>query len=262
LSPARLVGHARSRGITALALTDHDTLDGIAEARDEGLRVGVELVPGIELSTQVDGVEVHVLGLFVDPDDAGLRGLCDGLRARRLDRVERICERLRDLGMAVTSQDVRAGAGPGTVGRPHVARALVERGYVRNVGEAFDRFLATGRPAYVVAHDLTTAGAIEAIRSAGGVAALAHPGTIRNDALVTRLATEGLDAIEAHHAEHDAAATDRYRRIATDRGLGITGGSDYHGSGVSSHHPIGGCVLPWDDYLDLRERHRRRVGGR
>lgn len=219
----------------------------------------MDVIPGIELSAQKEGVEVHILGLFVEPKAEPLLALCAELLTRRHERITRICARLRSMGIDLSPRAIIESAGAGTVGRPHVARALVSRGHVRDIREAFDRYLGAGRPGYVLAHDLEPEDAVARIHAAGGLASLAHPGTIGDEALVERLGRDaGLDALEAHHPDHDDLRTARFRRIASRLGLGISGGSDFHGPGSGSQTPMGRSVLPEADFRELKERLDRR----
>jgi hypothetical protein len=201
---------------------------------------------------------VHVLGLFIDAACPTLVRLVERLRDDRQQRLETICAKLRALGLPLAPAEVVPDGKHGTIGRPHVARALVAKGLVRGYAEAFDRYLATDRPAYVRAHDLEPAEAIETIHGAGGIASLAHPATLRNDSLVERIAALGIDALEAFHGDHDTEASARYRQIADRLGLGVTGGSDFHGPRAEYHRGLGETSLPWADFVQLEARCARR----
>jgi len=238
LSPTELVRRAQENRVTGFALTDHDTVDGIAEARAEGERLGIEVIAGIELSVNEDGGKrtMHVLGLGIDDRHAPLRAKLVELLGARVGRAERIVSHLQANGVQITLADIESQAGGGALGRPHVARALVACGAVRNVDEAFTRWLRRGRPAYEPNAALSARDAIALVHGAGGVAVLAHPplsGGVDSPggvaAYVERLVPLGLDGIEVWHPSHKATVCRRLRRIAATHGLLETGGSDFHG---------------------------------
>lgn len=254
-SPAGLVAEAARRGLRVLALTDHDTVAGVAAATAAAEAVGIELVPGVELSTGGrDGEgEIHLLGYFVDPDDPALLTTLATYAAQRLVRMERIAERLAAAGVPVAPEHVVRLAGAGTVGRPHVARALVELGHVPDVGAAFDRYLSAGRPGFVPRLRVEPAVGIAAIRAAGGVAVLAHPlGTGDPEATVARLVPAGLGGLEVYYGEYDGATHRRLRALADDWRLIPTGGSDYHGPGFKPGRDLGGPPVPPESVERLR----------
>ena len=229
LAPAALVRRAAERGVKQLALTDHDTTAGLGEAHETGAECGVEIVDGIEVSAW-HGQEVHILGYFVRRDDARLSEVVERQRINRLDRVQRIAERLARLGMTIDVDAVLASA-HGNVGRPHIARALVDAGHVPSFDAAFDRLLGKGAAAYVPASRLTASHAVRVIHEAGGAAVLAHPGVEKIDADLTALVDAGLDGIEVHHPAHDAGTTAKYLSMTRRMGLVATGGSDFHRPG-------------------------------
>lgn len=245
LGPAALVRHARDRGVRQLAITDHDTVAGLAAATAEAARLGgIEVVPGVELSSTADGREVHVLGYFVDPADPVFLARLAELAAGRRTRVERMAARLAALGVPVTAERVFALAGPGTVGRPHVARALVEAGHVASVSEAFDRVLAAGRPGYVPREPLAPEAAVALVLAAGGVPVLAHPlGTGDPAGVVARLVGVGLRGMEVEYGEYPPEARAELRAIADRHGLIPTGGSDFHGPALRPGRDLGGPAV-------------------
>lgn len=264
-TPRELVARAAAVGLRTLGLTDHDTLAGCAEALAACAESGLQFVPGIEVTTVMGRAEmpkdVHVLGYFVDTDDAGFVAFLAEQRERRLDRVREMVERLALLGIVL---DLDAILGPGlrdtgkAAGRPWIARALVEGGYVANAGEAFDRWLGRGCPAYVPRVGPTPADAFTRIHAAGGLVSLAHPGLTAIDAQIPELVAVGLDAIEVYHSKHDGVATQRYLAMADEFGLLVTGGSDFHGE--SSHGPSapGSVVLPPEAFQRLQSRANAR----
>ncbi len=236
LAPAELVQQARLAGLSAVGITDHDTMAGLAEAAEAGQRWGITVVPGVELSTDATGREVHILGYHCRPDAEPLTSLLAAMRIQRRQRVERIVAALERAGIALTIEDVLAMAPPGaggpeSLGRPHVARALVYRGYAATVSEAFERFLASGRPGYVPRSKLHPVEAVRHIRAAGGVAVLAHPGLMGDDSILPQLLAAGLQGLEVWYPDHTPEQTERYLRLARDLHLIATGGSDYHGRG-------------------------------
>jgi predicted metal-dependent phosphoesterase TrpH len=239
LTPTELARRAHEQRVTGFALTDHDTVDGVAEARAEGERLGVEVIAGVELSVNEDqgARAMHVLGLGIDPDHSPLRARLAGLREARLSRGARIVSHLQKAGIAISLEDVARHSAGGALGRPHVARALVDLGVVPDVEEAFARWLRRGRPAYEPNAELSAREAIELVHDAGGAAVLAHPplsagvdspgGLV---AFVERLVPLGLDGLEVWHPSHKSTATRRLRRLAAAHGLVETGGSDFHGA--------------------------------
>ena len=228
LSPAELVDLARERGLATLAITDHDTVEGIAPAR-EAAQDSLELIPGIEISTSEQGVDLHVLGYFVDPSEPAFLERLRGFREERRARVRTIVARLAEQGAPIDADEVFAEAGPGVVGRPHVAARLVAAGHVESTEEAFQRFLSPRGTAYVPRPAFTPTEAITLIRSAGGVAVLAHPALAVSEVAVERLVGAGLAGVEVWHPQHGLATRARWRRLAHRLGLVESGGSDFHG---------------------------------
>jgi predicted metal-dependent phosphoesterase TrpH len=240
---------AAAAGLKAVALTDHDTTEGWGEFGDAARASGVQAIPGIEVSATL-GREVHILGLFIDPNDAALRAYAVSRREARAARVRRICTRLRELGVRVEADTIVATAG-GNAGRPHVARALVAAGHASSVAQAFQKWLGDGRPAYVDYERISAVDAIAMIRRAGGVASLAHPGLTDVDARIPDLVGAGLGAIEAYHADHSGAAAERYSRLAAKLGVPVSGGSDRHGDETPGRHMFGRAGLTIEDFRRL-----------
>lgn len=238
--PARVVEMAAGAGLKAIALTDHDTVEGIAEALDAA-PTGLLVIPGVELSSDYRGREIHLLAYFVDPDDASLRSALRRYREDRATRAERMVARLNQLGIPATMDEVHAAAGAGgareraSVGRPHIADVLVRRGAVRDIDDAFARYLGRGRPAYVARSSISVPDAIRLVRAAGGALVVAHPGLNLAEGDVEALVSEGLDGIEVLHPKHAEDQRRRLEAIARRAGVIITGGSDYHGPGRNRH---------------------------
>jgi len=228
-SPAGLVAQAVAAGLAAVALTDHDTIDGVSAARAAGAASGVEVIPGIELSANDGDQEVHLLGLHLT-DVGPIASMLDELRGARHRRADAIVGVLRSVGVPVTLDAVLAEAGTGAVGRPHVARALIAGGWVRDQREAFDRYLGAGRPANVAKQRLSIADAIDMVHRAGGVAVFAHPGRDGSRARLEALQALGLDGVEVRHPSHSAEDVARLGALADHLGLVPSGGSDWHGA--------------------------------
>jgi predicted metal-dependent phosphoesterase TrpH len=253
LSPDEVVKAAASLGLGIIALTDHDTLAGVKTAQEVGHALGVEVIGGVELNTEWFGREVHVLGYFLQPGKGEIEKTLVELRVARLERAKRMVERLQGLGIAINWDDVRKQAGTGSVGRPHVALALKERGYVSSVQEAFFLYLNRGRPAYVPRRRLSPPEAIELIHRSGGVAVLAHPGVIADPFLIAELLKFHFRGVEVFHPDNDFRVAQAVLNEARERKLAITGGSDFHGPDQPTKR-LGACVVR--DYLvkDLRNR--------
>lgn len=230
LAPPALVRRAHAAGITTLAVTDHDTFAGLAEAGAEAARLGMTFVPGVELSTDATGQEVHILGYFCRTGEGPLVDLLGEMRAARGLRIEEIVSRLRNAGVPLALERVLAIAGDGAAGRAHVGRALVEAGCAASVSEAFERYLVPGRPGYVPRRKLHPADAVRVVVDAGGVAVLAHPGLIGGDGIIPELVAAGLRGIEAHYPAHEPVQVRDYLALADRLGLIATGGSDFHGA--------------------------------
>jgi predicted metal-dependent phosphoesterase TrpH len=255
LAPAALVAAAQSAGLIVLGITDHDTTAGYLDARDVAARAGLTLVAGLEISAVADGRDVHMLGYFVDPVSVVLTDFLQRQRADRIRRVTEMADRLAGLGYPIDSAPIIEAAARGrSVGRPQIAMALRARGHVASHGEAFERFLEHGRPAYVPRLGATPHEVIEIVHAAGGIAGLAHPGITGRDDLLAPLVDAGLDAIEVCHSDHDASTEARYRRAAADLGVLVCGGSDFHGDNGHRSAALGVVTLPLVDYERLRDR--------
>jgi 3',5'-nucleoside bisphosphate phosphatase len=241
-TPADVVQSAKNAGLSAIALTDHDSVSGLAEAQGAGAALGVRIVNGVELSAVEGNAETHLLGLHLR-DTAGMEHSLQSLREMRERRALQIVEKLIALGVKITYADVLAQAGTGAVGRPHVARALVEDGWATDVRDAFDRYLGAGRPAYIAKEQLDMRDAIAMIHAAGGLAVLAHPGSGGTRERLTALAAIGLDGVEVKHPSHSPGDTTRLRTLCEQLGLVVSGGSDWHGAAEGSR-TIGMMQVP------------------
>lgn len=244
LAPADLVRKAHAAGLAALSITDHDTVDAYAEAQPVADALGLDLVPGVELSANVDGRDVHLLGYGFDPENAALRAHLARYQAERVGRAEAIVAKLTALGHPVPMERVREIAGDGVIARPHVARALVEAGHVETTQDAFARFLGEDAPAFV---PKGTAGPEELaalVHAAGGVIVLAHPAEFVSLDLLARLLRAGLDGVETVHPMHGDGLTKHWRAVARRHGLFETGGSDYHGFNEFDEARFGTFTVP------------------
>ena len=233
-STAEVMAFAKQAGLTALAITDHDIVDGIPEATAIGKELGIEVVPGVEISSRLGESELHILGYFLNWTDPLLAQRLSTLRDSRHLRNPKIVQRLNELGIPITYEEVRALAGTESVGRPHIARLLMEKKFVTSAKEAFDRYLANGRPAFVDRELPEPAEAVRWIREAGGVPVLAHPTWVRTSAeglrvLVRDLKAAGLGGMEVHYSTHTPSQTTEYLDLARQCDLLVTGGSDFNG---------------------------------
>ena len=258
LSPPQLVVHALEVGLSAIAVTDHDTMGGLDAAFDAARASAFEVVPGVEISTSHAGVEVHLLGYFVDPSWSEL---AEQLLSRRDDREERAQEmvaRLGALGVHIEYEDVKREAGRGAVGRPHVAAALVTKGWVRDKQEAFDRWLGDGRPAAVPKPVFPLAGAIALLRELGAVPVVAHPGLLKRPDLVAEMPALGIEGVEVFYPKHLPQQQKDLALFARDHGLVATGGSDFHSPGQPA--ALGSQRIAAEVLEQLRARIPRRSG--
>jgi hypothetical protein len=261
LAPDDLVRRAHSAGVGVLAVTDHDTTAGVEPAIAAGRSIGVTVVPGIEITAVAGGRDVHVLGYFVDPLAPALREFLGWQRADRVRRARLMAERLAALGCAIDIDAILADVASNpdrSVARPRIAVELLRAGHVSSLTDAFDRFIGAGRPAYVPRIGASPAQVVGAIRDAGGVAALAHPGLLGRDDLIPELAAGGMAALEVYHPDHDETMRAHYAALASDHGLVATGGSDYHGDVAAAHAVLGSVSVPRDEYIRLCERARVR----
>ncbi len=258
-SPAQLFAEAKAAGLTVLSVTDHDTVLGIEECRNASRAVGLRFVPGIELSCELHGREVHILGHFIEPEGTRLSRLADEMLAERRERMERMVTLAQKAGFTqVTMECVERVSGGDNLGRPHLARALVECGHAQSVKDAFEKYLHTGGPLWVDRRRLSVAEAVKRVHEAHGTATIAHPGAngvSRNE--LKAIADLGLDAIEAWHPEHPPNQVDAFVRAADELGLAVTAGSDYHGPTVQPDRKLADRTLPAARFAALEERASR-----
>lgn len=256
-APAALVAEAVAHRIAVMAVTDHDTVAGLAAARAAAQEAGVTCHVGIEITSVDEGRDVHVLGYGFDPDHAELTTFLAAQRADRRRRLLAIGDRLAQLGVPIDLSEALADGARvegRSLGRPVAAAALVAAGHAQDIRDAFDRYLGAGQPAFIERIGPSPADVVALIRRAGGVASLAHPGKSERDHLIPALAEAGLDAIEVYHPDHERADVARYRKMARTLGVLTTGGSDYHGEGTPREPAFGRVHLPAADYARLAER--------
>ena len=262
-TPPELVARAAAAGIRVLSVTDHDTVAGCAAAAAACTEAGLDFVPGIEVTAVRDDADVHTLGYFIDTSSAAFSAFLSEQRHRRIDRAREMIERLRGFGILLDAAAVLQPAldDPSqSAGRPWLARAMVAAGYVADTNEAFDRYLARGRPAFVPRVAAQPGEVIARIHDAGGIASIAHPGLLRRDDWLPDFVRADLDALEVYHTDHDPPATVRYAALAKKFGLGVTGGSDYHADQSHGAVASGSTSLPREEYdrlMGLADARRR-----
>jgi predicted metal-dependent phosphoesterase TrpH len=257
LQPSALVSRAAALGLKTISVTDHDTCAGLAEAETAARHLGIRLIAGVEITAVEDGRDVHMLAYFVDPASAVLRDFLHSQRRARAERVRQISDRLATLGYAIDAEAVvspMSGEQDRSVGRPQIADALVTAGHARDRDDAFERLLGNGRPAFVPRRGPTPETVLGVAREIGALVSMAHPGLTAMDHLIPRLAAAGLDALEVRHSDHDRPTEDRYRQLAAEYRLGVTGGSDFHGDLGHRASSLGRVTLAAEDLASLEAR--------
>ena len=258
MSPSELVLHAAEKGLAAIALTDHDTVDGIKEAVAKGKECGIEVVPAIEFSARSKTL-THILGFYIDEDNAQLRYVLGEIVDLRRERNVMTAKLLQELGFDVTLEEAAAIAPGGIIGRAHYAKLLMDKGYTSSVKESFDKYLAAGKPAYFTNQKLEAKCIIETIHAAGGVAFLAHPHQMKlGDKLedyVKELVSYGLDGMEGYYSEYDEKMQTEYQAMAARYGLALSGGTDFHGEmkpHISIGKGLGNMAVPYSVLLNIK----------
>ena len=251
-SPTRVVERAAEAGLTAMAITDHDTVSAIAEASDAAVQFGIEFLAGVEISSKLDRNEVHILGLGVDSGPGPLVDALQKQAAARRERADRIVAKLNKLGVPVEREAIARQTSEGVVGRMHIAKEIVALGHARSVQHAFDKYIKSGRPAHVPKEVLAVGDAVDLIHAAGGLAIVAHPGLGGLHHRLDELLSYPFDGIEAQHSRHSPGQILRFTEIAQSRGLLISGGSDCHGT-IKGEEPLMGSVqVPYAIYENLK----------
>ena len=253
--PAVLVDLAWRAGIRTMSVTDHDTVAALTDVERAATASGIAFVPGIEITAVHDGRDVHVLGYFIEPEDAELAGFLERQRADRVRRIGEMADKLAGMGKPVDSAALLAPLPNGrSLGRPSVAKALVKAGHVSDTRQAFDQLIGEGKPAFVERRGPCPADVIGIITRARGIASLAHPGLLKRDDLIPAMIDAGLTAVEAFHSEHDDATTQRYLAFADRHGILVSGGSDYHGEKERRRAAFGTVGLPPERFARLKGR--------
>lgn len=252
LTPAQIVATAADKRLDAIAITDHDTIAGVPDALKAGQRHGIDVFPAVEISAEYSGREVHILGYMITPGSPELSKALEKIQKSRQQRIRTMVSNLQRIGVAIRLADVQAVVSGASIGRPHLAQALVNSGAVETQQQAFRRYLRSGKPGYVDRYCLPASWAIEIIHHSHGLAVIAHPGLGCPDGVLRTLADYGLDGIEAYHVNHTPGQTRRYLAIAKRLGCITTGGTDSHGPGGPSPVEIGSVDVPDDCARQLR----------
>jgi len=230
-TPEEVVEYAVKIGLSAVAITDHDSVEGVEPALKAALDKNIEIVSGIEFTTEMQNTEIHILGYFIEYNKKWFIDELKALRILREKRMTRMLDCLAQKDIKLTMDDVRGVSGEGSVGRLHLAKLLFKKGYVSSVYEAFVKFIGAGKSCYVRGDRISPVESISIINKAGGVAVLAHPNTMGKDEFIPKLVKAGLKGLEVYHSDHNEQAVNQYKKVAQDLGLLITGGSDCHGMG-------------------------------
>lgn len=254
LSPRDLLAKAKSVGLHTISITDHDTVNALLDPLPDADEFGVEVIPGVELSTTLNGSEIHILGYFIDIKNSVLLDSLSVFREERLKRVERIVSKLNRMNIPLTVESVLAHAGTGAVGRPHVANALVNGGHATSYQQAFNKYIGEGRPAYEKKAAVSAEDTIRLIDTAGGLSFLAHPGRSIDEPTLTYLIRAGLDGIEVVHPSHSPDLVKYYRGIVSQYYLLESGGSDFHGGLKNDDQQFGQVSIPLSTVGAMRHR--------
>ncbi|HWP96196.1 MAG TPA: PHP domain-containing protein [Syntrophomonadaceae bacterium] len=263
MSPGRILQIAADIGLPGIALTDHDTLAGLAPAEeylaDQGLTI--QFIPGIELNTDSGESELHILGYFIQHRNSPIQQHLEKIKAARYDRAVKMVERLRSMGLNINFDRVQAVARGDLIGRPHVAQALIEKGYVFSIKEAFQKYIGRGRPGYVPRYKFAPEEAIELVHRAGGISILAHPGLIKEQEKIQEMMEMGIEGLEVYYPEHTEKQVQHYYQLAREHNLLITGGSDFHGTGHMESRGRLGCAglnqELFDELITFRNDHNK-----
>ncbi len=265
MTPTQVVEEAREAGLSVISVADHDTTSGVAEALEAQDAHDVIVVPGVEISASHPSGEAHILGYWMDHDEPAFQTFLERPRSTRVPRIIEMCKRLRGIGLEIQPEEVFEEAGGNeAVGRPHLAKVMLQKGYVKDMEEAFRNYLTKGTPGYVKRVKNSTAETIAMIHRCGGISVIAHPGLLEDPGLVDCLIQEGVMGIEVLCHEHNSAAVERYSEMADRSGLLKTGGSDYHGDMLEKSFRLGDLKVPYQFYLEMKEakdRQRRKGKG-
>ncbi|HHY77264.1 MAG TPA: PHP domain-containing protein [Clostridiales bacterium] len=254
LSPEEVVKWAIIKKLRAIAITDHDTITGIEPAINSNDRPDkLEIIPGVELNTEFDGKEVHILGYFIDYKNSWFLDILDKIQNSRYHRAKKMVEKLQHLGIKISFERVEEISKGNSIGRPHIARAMVESGYVSDIPDAFDKYIGEGCPAYVERYKLTTREAIEVINKIKGIPVLAHPGLITDKNIINYILDLDIMGIEVFHPKHDSDMINYLFSLSKKRGLFITGGTDCHGYMQNGQPIMGNVSIDYNKVLELKK---------
>ncbi len=263
MSPSEVVAEAASRGLEVISITDHDTTDGVEEAIEAGRRYGVVVIPGVEISSTDPREEVHLLGYYIDFRNPAFQEFLRQPQGSRIKRIQDMCEQLARCGIRITPEEVLEEAeNSHSVGRPHVAKVLLRKGYVASMDEAFDRFLREGAPGYVKRSKNSVDATLNVIHNHGGISVIAHPGLFEDQGIVDYLVKKGVMGIEVYCHEHTPSMVEHYLEIAHRENLIVTGGSDYHGTMLEKSFRLGDLKVPESCYHSLERAYRRMHASR
>lgn len=257
-SPEEVVRYAANCGLCAIAITDHDSVEAIPLVSEYANRYKIEIIPGVELSTDSNGEEAHILGYCIDFRKKWFLDKLEFLRHNRISRAQRMIGKLNELGLEITINDVLGISGEGAIGRMHIARALLEKKYISTISEAFQKYLGKGRYAYVKKYRITPREAIDMIVKLDGISVLAHPQIMNQDALIPGMIKQGLQGIEVYHSDHTHNGEERYLELAKKYNLVVTGGSDCHGIGKGKVL-MGTVKIPYELVERLKNRVRNKM---
>ncbi|MDQ1257436.1 MAG: 3,5-nucleoside bisphosphate phosphatase [Candidatus Hydrogenedentes bacterium] len=254
-TPAELAARAAALGFAAIAVTDHDTVEGLAEARTAAEAHGMAFLDGVEISTRFNGNELHVVGLGIRPDHAGLLDALGRLRERRTERADAILAKLRQEGIPVTREQVLFRSGEGAIGRVHIAQELHAQGYAGSVQKAFEKYIGKGKRAFVAKDCMPCGEAVDLIHAAGGLAFIAHPGVGKTvERQLPRLLSLPFDGIEVYHSKHTPGHVTAFLQVAEEHGLLVSGGSDCHGAAKGLDPELGKVRVPYTRFEAIAER--------
>lgn len=255
LNPYQVVELAVQLKLNGIAITDHDTVSGIEDAIVHSLKYdNFKVIPGIEFSSIYNNEEVHILGYFIDYKNPDIINITNELKNARLNRGIEIIKKINSLGMNLTIEEVKEFSGDDYIGRPHIARALIKKGYLSNIQQGFDKYLNRGKPAYVERYKMTIEDTIALIKNSGGISILAHPGLLKDKNIIQHSILLGIDGIECIHSKHTRNETKLFSKIASSNNLLATGGSDCHGDIVKGSLLLGSCFVDINNIPTMKER--------
>ncbi|HMS64001.1 MAG TPA: PHP domain-containing protein [Ignavibacteria bacterium] len=254
-SPHQLIDLAVKCGLSVISITDHDNVNGLTEARDYGKKKGIQVIPGVEISADLNGQEIHILGYFVDHENTKFREFLASLRQNRIVRNEKIVKKLNDLGSTIQFESIMGKVGSDTsIGRPHIAMELNDEGFVKNYYEAFIKYIGDGKPAFIKKPNPSSADVIKVINEVGGLSFIAHPGkTVRNEILI-ELINNGLDGIEVIHPSHSRDDIKYFSSVAAEHFLLTSGGSDFHGGIKNDQKNFGNFYVSMNEIINMKRR--------